>query len=180
MPRGRSLTTRERDARAVELRRRALTYAQIAKELGFRSVASAHDAVRRGIRDVAREDTDAQTMLELERLDELARHLYRVLATTHYAVAKDGKVILHPVTRKPLADDEPTIAAVAELRKVGESRRKLLGLDAPTKHRVEVVTEEQVDAEIVRLEKLVAVNGQSIPGVVEYGRPELPPGPGAG
>jgi hypothetical protein len=172
MGRSRALATRERDAHAVELRRRGLTYGQIAKELGFRAQSGAFDAVRRGIRDTYREDTEGATSLELERLDEMARTLYRVLATRHYAVSKDGTVVVNPVTKEPLVDDGPVLEAVEGLRKVSESRRKLLGLDAPTRTRVEVVTEEAVDAEIERLTRILA--GTS------HGGLGLPPVPGHG
>jgi hypothetical protein len=148
MARTRSIETRERDAQAVELRRRGLTYAQIAKQLKLYGPGKAHDAVRRGIRDSFREETDEQTYLELERLDELIRAAYRVLMTKHYATTQAGSLIRNPETDEYLVDNGPVIAAINSMRQLSESRRKLLGLDAPSRSRVEVITEEDLDAEL--------------------------------
>jgi DNA-binding transcriptional MerR regulator len=148
MARTRSVETRLRDARAVELRRRGLTYQQIADQLTLSSAGKAHDAVRRGVLDSAREDRDEQTYLELERLDELIRTLYRVISTRHYATSSSGVVILDPQTKAPLIDNGPIIAAVNAMRQLSESRRKLLGLDAPSRARVEVITEDDLDKEL--------------------------------
>jgi hypothetical protein len=148
MARTRSLATRERDAQAVELRRRGFTYAQIAKQLGLYGPGKAHDAVRRGVRDSVREETDEQTYIELERLDELIRMTYRVAMTRHYVTTQSGSLVRHPNTRELLVDDGPVIQAVNSMRQLSESRRKLLGLDAPARSRVEVITEDDLDAEL--------------------------------
>ena len=85
----------------------------------------------------------------------LLRAFNRVLATKHYATGSSGKVAVHPETGQPLVDDGPVIQAGLALLRVSESRRKLLGLDAPQRARVEVITEDAVEAEIRRLsEKL--------------------------
>ena len=165
MARTRAVETRERDARAVELRRRALTYPQISKELGFKSPAAAYYAVQRGVRDSYREDTEAATHLELERLDDVARQLYRVMATRHYAATASGKVAVHPVTGEPLADDGPVVQAAMGLVRVSESRRKLLGLDAPARSRVEVITSDMIEAQIRELEAQLAVNDPDHSGI---------------
>ena len=51
------------------------------------------------------------------------------------------------------------ISASLALLKVSESRRRLLGLDQPMRRTVEVITEDQVDAEIRRLEGKLAAPG---------------------
>jgi hypothetical protein len=68
MPRARKIETRMQDAKAVDLRRRGLSFDQIAESLGFASKASAYEAVQRGLKDLYTEDTDGQRLLELERL----------------------------------------------------------------------------------------------------------------
>ena len=49
MPRRRSVADRDRDARAVELRRRHLNYRQIATEMGYAAQSGAYLAVQRGL-----------------------------------------------------------------------------------------------------------------------------------
>jgi hypothetical protein len=148
--RTRSVATRERDARALEYRRRGLSFDQIATQMGWRSVSSAHDAVQRALADTCREAAEEVRAIEAARLDELTRTLYRVLATRHYVVsAATGRVARHPDTKDPLIDDGPTMQAVAGLLRISERRAKLLGLDAPARH--EVVTLGVIDAEIARL-----------------------------
>lgn len=138
----------ERDARAVELRRRHLTYQQIADELGFASKSSAYDAVRRGLADSVMETNDEVRQQELERLDDLARRALIVMTTKHYKV--NGKeVVQHPQTREPLIDDAPVLRAVETLLKVMERRARLLGLDAP--QQVEMITMGSIESEIARL-----------------------------
>ena len=51
MARRRSLATRENDARALEFRRRGLSYEQIAGQMEWRSPSSAHEAVQRALAD---------------------------------------------------------------------------------------------------------------------------------
>jgi hypothetical protein len=150
--RRRSLKTRENDARALEFRRRGLSYSQIAAQMEWRSDASAYGAVQRALADQSREVSAEVIQIETARLDELTRTLHRVLATKHYVVSVgSGKIARHPDTDQPLQDDGPVIQAVAGLLRISERRSKLLGLDAPARARVEVITEDVVDAEIARL-----------------------------
>lgn len=153
MPRRRTIADRERDAQAVELRRRHLNFKQIAAQLGYASVSSAYDAVQRGLADMAQEPSAEVRKMELDRLDDIARGFQRVFATRHYAVSVGtGKVARHPETGEPLIDDGPVIQAGLALLRVMERRAKYLGLDAPSRSRIEVITEDAVDAEIMRLE----------------------------
>ena len=159
MARRRSLATRENDARALELRRRGLEYGQIAAQMDWRSPSSAYEAVQRALQDTAREASEEVRQIEAARLDELTRTLMRVLATKHYVVsAASGVVARNPETKQLLLDDGPVIQAVAGLLRISERRSKLLGLDAPVKSRVEVITEDVVDAELAALARQVAEN----------------------
>lgn len=138
----------ERDARAVELRRRHLTYQQIADEMGWASKSAAYGAVRRGLADSVRETNDEVRQQELDRLDDLARRALVVMTTKHYKV--NGKeVVRHPQTREPLIDDAPVLRAVETFLKVMERRARLLGIDAP--QQVEVITMGSIESEIARL-----------------------------
>lgn len=168
MARSRSAATRIKDIRALELRRRGLNYSQVAAEMGYRSQSSAYEAVQRALADSAREPADEVRRIEAERLDELTRHLNRVLVTRHYTVTQSGKIVTHPETGLPLLDDGPVIQAVAGLVRIAERRAKLLGLDAPTKH--EVITMDAIEAEIRKLEAQVGDAGRA-----EAGAPPVSP-----
>jgi Mg2+ and Co2+ transporter CorA len=148
--RTRSVTTRERDARALEFRRRGLNYEQIATQMGWRAASSAHDAVQRALADTCREAAEEVRAIEAARLDDLTRTLHGVLTAKHYVVAAgSGMLARHPDTGELLLDDGPIMQAVAGLLRISERRSKLLGLDAPTVH--QVVTLDVIDAEIARL-----------------------------
>ena len=106
MPRRRSAATQERDAKALDLRRRHLNYRQIANELGWASTNAAYEAVQRGLADTQSEASDEVRRMELERLDDIARGFQRVFATRHYIASATGKIARHPDTHEPLVDDD--------------------------------------------------------------------------
>ena len=155
MARTRSTETRQRDARALGLRQRGLSYTAIRDELGFSAVSSAHAAVRRAIGDCYREAAGEAVQLELERLDDVYRTLYRVMLTRHPAVSSSGKVVVGG-DGQPMYDDAVNVQAGLAIMRVSESRRKLLGIDAPARSRVTVVTEDDLDAELARLADEIA------------------------
>jgi hypothetical protein len=150
MPRARKIETRMQDAKAVELRRRGLSYEQIAENLGFSAKSAAYEAVQRGLKDLYTEDTDGQRLLELERLDDMLRVLVRVALSKHRAAGRDGKLLLDE-QGNPVYDDAINVTAALGVVKLSESRRKQFRLDAPTKSGVHVVTEDVIDAEIAKL-----------------------------
>ena len=152
----RTLANRERDYEALELRRRGLTHRQISDHLGWKSHVSAAHAITRALNELNTETAGEVLRIEDARLDDMVRRLQSVFATPHYIVTPGGKIACHPDTGEPLRDTGPIVAAVLALLRVSESRRKLHGTDAPARTRVEVVTEDMVDAEIARL---VALHG---------------------
>lgn len=150
--RRRTVADRDRDSRAVGLKRRGLTYEQIAGEMGYQDASGAWRAVQRGLADAFKEEASALTQLEMERLDALTRLFERIAATKHLVTTPSGKIAENPATGEPLIDDGPALQAGLALLRVSESRRKLKGLDAPSRSRIEVITEDMVEAEIRRLE----------------------------
>jgi hypothetical protein len=160
MPRRRAIETREQDAKAVEYRRRGLSYAQIATQLGFRAQSSAFEAVQRGLADGVREEAGPLTAMSMERLDALTRLFEKIAATKHYAVSLgSGKIVMDPQNPgQPLLDDGPALQAGLALLRVDESRRKLKGYDAPSRKQVEVITADMVESHIARLESELAAN----------------------
>jgi hypothetical protein len=164
VPRRRSRTVAqiERDAQALEHRRRGLTYRQVAAQMGWKNQASAYEAVQRALSDAICEPADEVRRIELDRLDEYMRHALRVLATPHYMVSQHGEVVMFTDAAtgvdKPVMDDEPVLRALDRLLKISAHRDRLLGLAAPTRTRVEVITEDAVDAELKRLAEEIAVH----------------------
>lgn len=139
--RQRTIDDARHDARAAELRASGLNYQQIADEMGC-SVSTAHDRVWRAIRSAPVEDGTKLRDLELSRLDALIAKAWEVLVADHPLVSNGRKF-------PELQDSAPVLAAIRELRHLSESRRKLLGLDAPVKHDVKV--SDALDADIERL-----------------------------
>lgn len=141
-----TIETAERQAKAAQLRSRGYSYRKIAETLGC-DVRIAHDDVKNALRAIVEEPAQDVLRLELERLDgELERlngleeSVRTVLEARHWTVS-NGKIIY--LGDEPLMDDAPVLQAVDRLirieesrRRNGESRRKLLGLDAPTKTQV--------------------------------------------
>jgi len=161
MPRRRSIQTMGRDARAVDLRRRHLNYRQIAAEMGWASSNAAYEAVQRGLADQSGEASEEVRRMELDRLDDIARGFQRVFATRHYVVSVgSGKIVMDPADpSQPLVDDSPVIQAGLALLRVMERRAKYLGLDAPARKQVEVITDDVIEANIARLEAELARGG---------------------
>jgi hypothetical protein len=120
----------EREAKALDLRKAGLTYDQIGAQLGGISRSRAAHIVRRALDRLVQEPGEELVKLEVERLDMLWRALLP----------------------KALAGS-PRHAEVAV--RVLESKRKLLGVDAPTKTEakldVTVVEQDQTDREIEQL-----------------------------
>lgn len=139
----------DRDAEAFRMKSRGATLNEIAVALGYVDSSHVSKAFKRHIdRRVAPAADEYRAMMD-DQLEHMYREVLRVLETTHYKV--NNGVVVYFNTEKcgcpawetcphaqPLLDDAPVIAAVAELRKLQESRRRLYGLDAPVKHDVSV------------------------------------------
>jgi len=128
----RDIDTVKRDAYAAQLRSRGWTYQQIGDELGT-DKGTAFEAVKRAMAEVIAEPAADALQFELERLDLAHREAMAVLEREHVLVS-NGKVVT--VDDVPLRDDGPVLAAIDRLVRISESRRKLLGLDQPTKTQV--------------------------------------------
>jgi hypothetical protein len=138
----------EAAAAAVRLRTLGLSYREIAAEQGV-SVATAHARVQRALAAVPVESVSELRRVELDRLDDLHKRLYAVARAEHPMVSH-GRVIAG------VRDLSPNLAAMAQLLRVSESRRKLLGLDAPTRLSVRVA--DEVTAEIEHLAEQLGIS----------------------
>lgn len=160
MPRRRSAETMERDQQAYDLFRRGLSYRQIASQLGYQSHASVQDAVRRAAKDNASDPLEQAEARQAfyDRLQDYRRAAQRVLSTKHYAVTgQTGKIVAGP-DGQPLLDDDPVLRALDRLLKIDDMELRLRDLYPAAKSRVEVITEDVVDAEMAMLMKQVAEN----------------------
>lgn len=135
------------DIEAARLRMKGHSYPEIAEAMGI-SVSGAYAKVQRAIRDLPREDVEEARNLELAKLDAAERAVWKVLERAHVTIAPSGKVVT--LEGVPVEDDAPILNAVDRLVKISTQRAKLLGLNAPTEHRVYTV--DALDAEISRLE----------------------------
>lgn len=157
MPRRRSAQTMERDAKAYDLFRRGLSYRQIAAEMGY-SANAAFEAVRRAAKDNAVDPLEAAEARQvfLDRFQDYRRAAQRVLSTRHYvASAQSGKLAYGP-DGQPLLDDDPVLRALDRLCKIDDMELRLRDLYPAAKSRVEVITEDAVDAECARLAAEIA------------------------
>lgn len=151
----------ERDERARTLRVQGNTWTEIGRQLGFTNGTSAFNAARRAM---LREPV-------LERLDKIDEEEHRInwligqavamLQEHHYIIeGKDAVVVQHPETGEYLDDYRPKIEALKMIQALSRDRRRLLGLDVPTRRVVEVLTDDRISEEIQRLEAEMADNDQ--------------------
>lgn len=119
----RRLKARDNEIKALDMRRAGQSLAQVAAHFGCH-ISNASKIVKRALERLNRlidEKAEEVRRLELERLD-------------HYLACLDCGITL--------GDTKAIMAAV----KISESRRKLLGVDAPTVQRIE--THEQNEEQI--------------------------------
>jgi hypothetical protein len=127
-PTGTHEVVAERRYKALELRQQGQSYRAISAALRI-SVGQAHDDVKTVMIELAeltRDSAEVYRTMELERLDTLTVEAARIMMATHPLVS-GGKVL------DGLSDDGPRLGAIDRLLRISESRRKLLGLDAPAK-----------------------------------------------
>lgn len=153
MPRKGTVADADRDLQAMALRRQGHEYSQIAAQMGYADHSGALRAVQRGIRNAFREDAVELVAMEAARLNAL-RRLFEEIADTRSPMVSlhSGKIVYDPEDDTlPLVDNGLRMQAGLALLRVSESWRRLKGLDAPSKRRVEVIGEDTVDAEIKKL-----------------------------
>jgi hypothetical protein len=132
----RAISDAERDGQACRLYARGLTYAAVAREMGFKTGQQARDSVRRGLALAAvahgADELWTRSVIELE---ELQRASWEVIADPGPMVNRAGDVILveDPETGEDVVqpDQQNRVNAINAALKVNESLRRLRGLDAP-------------------------------------------------
>lgn len=137
-----STDTRERDAQVASLCGLGHSRAELAEQFGV-SVRAIGQMRDRAYAIAGRELREQALATELAKLDGYEQAALAVLHSEHVTVSQ-GKVIV--VDGVPLADDGPVLAALDRLDRIVDRRSKLLGLYAPTRQTVTVLTEDVVDA----------------------------------
>lgn len=142
----RSVQAAQRDAEAARLRSEGHTLQSIVDRLGFHDRAAASRAIAKVYAETVTQPVEEIRARDLATLDELEARAWEVLRAKHVTVSH-GKVV--DIDGVPLADDAPVLNAIDRVLKVQDRRAKLLGLDAPTRAKVELT--DTVTAEIQRL-----------------------------
>jgi len=121
----------DRHRRMIELRRAGFTYEQCAEELGYASKATAQKALSAALGKYQLENAEEMAKLENERLEQAHIVMEQLL----------------------LSGEDQTKAALAIVR-ISESRRRLFGIDKPSRTEIELqgsisflahLTNEQLD-----------------------------------
>jgi hypothetical protein len=107
----RQLDALPKKLQALELRKAGLSYDAIAQEMGYKTKVGAYNAVMAALKKTLQEPADDLRKVEVARLDELLMTMWEK-------------------RHLPLYTDR--------IIKIMERRAKLLGLDAPDKHEVEI------------------------------------------
>lgn len=128
--------TLDREAQAIALRRKGLTYDEIAQQIGFQSKGPAFTAVQRGMTRALRESADDLREFEAQRLDAAMAAIWDDVLTGDRS-------------------------AIMCLVKLVQERAKLFGLYAPTTIKQEITVYEggsELDREVQRLAEFLASN----------------------
>ncbi len=162
----RAIEVRERQDRVLHKRRMGLTWQQITDEEGYPNTGTTYHAWEAALNRQPSADAKAVRASEMGRLETLEAELWD-LYRRDAVVVSNGKVMRDETTGTLLVDLGPKLTALLQLRQLGESRRKLVGADAPTRKIVEVVTEDVIEGEIRRLTEKLGVNDPAVTGVAD-------------
>lgn len=138
----------ERDQRAVDMRRAGVSWDAIARALGYASSGHAHQSFMRYMAAYPRESIADARQVELDRLDQLQAAIWQQCLAT-------GSTNQH--------------WAIDRMLKISDQRARLLGLNAPVRQEVSVITESAVDTAIrdlqTQLEAQAASAGVALPAL---------------
>ena len=84
----------------------------------------------------------------------MSRHLLRVIERDHFRITPSGRVVMHD--GEPVLDHGPAIQAINANARIIQERAKLLGLYAPSKRRVDVITRDALMDAVADLEADIA------------------------
>lgn len=158
MPKAKTIDVRERENEALMLRKKEWPLAAIAAKLGYANESGVSKAIARALDRAPAEAAPEMRRMELGKLALLEFTAWQVLERQHLVVITGGPKAGMIVSRfnkdgesEELEDSGPILAAMDRIIRIQERRARLMGLDAPVRHRVTTITEDQVDAEMRRL-----------------------------
>jgi hypothetical protein len=156
----------ERAAAACRLSVAGWSYDRIVREgnLGYNNRQAVYRDVKRVLTEKAKEQSESAAVKrarELALLDDALEVAHRIMNAEHLAHG-NGRVVRRNLGTEDepdwadVIDNGPNLAAADRLIKISESRRKLLGLDAPTKvqQQVEGTVSYVINAQPEELEQL--------------------------
>lgn len=126
------ITAAERRAQVVALRRRRATFADIGRALGI-SKQRAHQLYEQALAEIPAQQLSEHRAEELILIDDATRDLMRI-------------------ARDEATSPRTAVEAWNAIKGWAERKARLLGLDAPARHRVDVITSDMIEQEIARLE----------------------------
>ena len=138
-----AIKANEMSVKAVELRKAGATYEMIAQQLGYSSKSTAFNAVNRVMQSTKREAGKEAFEIELRRLDDLFMSLW--------PSARSGE-----------------LGAVDRCLRIMESRRKMLGLDAPEKSQQQIMQVIRVSYEDVQFKPEEFEEDVEVPQLMDY------------
>lgn len=149
----------ERDAQALMLRSFHYSLAEIDAQLQYGGTGNVSRALKRAEQKILSKSLDAYVATEMAKLDQISLRLIGILSRRHVVVS--GGKIVHDETGTPLADDSVEMKALAELVRVSESKRRLMGMDAAAKLDINL-GDSEVDAEIAKLVQAMESKGRAM------------------
>lgn len=149
VPGGQTMSSLDRDAKAVQMHAMRYSYREISEALGYGGPGNAHRAVKRAHERILKPAVLTHVATSLAELDAIVVRLIGIMHRRHVVVNR-GEIVTDE-SGNPLIDSGPELAALAQWRQATESRRKLLGLDAAVKIDVNVDGMSDVDAAIATL-----------------------------
>jgi hypothetical protein len=124
----------KRENRAVELRHdHGLTFASIARELGYETIAGAQKAYKRGLKRIEHPDAEEYLQADLDRLDNMTEVFWQSAV-------------------------QGNLRSADMVLRIMQKRADFLGLDAPKKVQAEVVNYDgtgSIDAEVIQLARII-------------------------
>lgn len=144
VPGGQTMSSLERDAKAVQMHAMRYSYSEISEALGYGGRANAHRAVQRAHQRILKPAVMTHVAVCLAELDAITVSLIGIMHRRHVMVNR-GEIV-RDEHGNPIQDSGPELAALAQWRQATESRRKLLGLDAAVK--VDVNTDSLSDVDV--------------------------------
>lgn len=137
------------------------SWAKIAARLGYPSGKAAYGGAVRAARRDPVQDRMERIEEEEHRINWLIGQAVAILQEHHYVIeGRDAVIVEHPLTGEYLDDYRPKIDALKLIQSLSRDKRRLLGLDVPTRRVVEVITDDRITQEIQRLESEMANNDQ--------------------